>query len=480
VFDSEEQKGKGLNAKHVAGRRNLVADAVLGRYDKIMNGDPLVFNMRKLARDWNEEEFSRVMLESQGIALGHIPTIAYLSSCPKWARDCWRAGVNLYQEEMHAAIANSASFTMFSCWSKVAEDKLLIATSGQCQQSLLQMLGIRSYLTPKRVIGGSILMGFVALAFVFAAAFGAIRLFCLGATYFIASVAILFVNKYVMNAGRFPHPVSLVMLHMVTCTTFSSLMKHFIAPSWFPTHKQLEGEKGYAVRISILGIAACFALSLCLENAALMYSTVAFLQMVKEPNLILLAVMSWAAGQDALSKPRVFLLVVVVVGALLIINGEVHLSVTGLALQFTSSMFNCVRLVLQAKLLVKDAGIRLDPISYLSLVAPACLVSLVPAAGMEWFFTESSIFSAFKIWWPPILLSCFLACGLNLVIAGVIREVSSLGFSLMGSFKSALVIVTFFVAVDAPTTLRQISGTVIVFVSIASYSTLKARESMQA
>ena len=118
---------------------------------------------------------------------------------------------------------------------------------------------------------------------------------------FFSSSIILF-NKYILSSLHFPYPATLVLIHMLfasACMTAAKLAGWADIPA-------LEFRQW---RAQILPVGLCFAVSLALGNAAYLYITVAFVQMLKAATPIAVLLCSFAFG---LEKPSVRLAVFIV------------------------------------------------------------------------------------------------------------------------------------------------------------------------
>merc|ERR1712072_1023689 len=119
--------------------------------------------------------------------------------------------------------------------------------------------------------------------------------------YIINSAALISFNSYLMQEGRFPYSIVLVTMHMTTCSVMS-LITYLIFPSWYPSLSESDPvirsqnlKKAYKV---LFPIAFAFAGTLVLSNEAYKHLSVAFLQMMKESNVILVYSMSLLLGLD--------------------------------------------------------------------------------------------------------------------------------------------------------------------------------------
>lgn len=118
--------------------------------------------------------------------------------------------------------------------------------------------------------------------------------FAVGCFYVTNSVAIILLNKYLMDRSRFPQPLALVSLHMGSGFIFTSILLFFV-PSLFPRlHVLKENPSGTILRM--IPISICCAVCYVLGNAAYVYLSVAMTQILKELNIIMVYVGSLIVG----------------------------------------------------------------------------------------------------------------------------------------------------------------------------------------
>lgn len=138
-----------------------------------------------------------------------------------------------------------------------------------------------------------------------------------------------------MQEGHFPFPFILVLMHCLFSSVFALALRFFM-PSLFPALTdpkwKIDINMGYYVR-SILPIAWCFACSLVLSNIAYKYCSVAFLQMVKEGNIIVIYVLSVLFGIESFSRTQAAILALMVAATWGCVDGELNFNVLGFVVQ---------------------------------------------------------------------------------------------------------------------------------------------------
>jgi len=268
----------------------------------------------------------------------------------------------------------------------------------------------------------------------------------LGGLYIGCSACLIAFNKYLMHEDRFPFAVALVMIHCGFCSA-STLILRFAFPSLFPSLTDPDRRVAVDHNLILKGampIALLFAGQLVLSNTAYLHSSVAFLQMMKEANLVLVFALSLLAGMERFQCRSFTVLIVVMIATALTIHGELNFSWTGFCIQGLGQVFECVKIVLQAMLLTA-AGRKLDALTYVLLVMPLCFAFLSLFFGFlvfvqphehlrtpEWRHVEA--------WWPILAVNASVALALNIVIALFVKNSSAVAFILAGIVKDAMIV----------------------------------------
>lgn len=267
----------------------------------------------------------------------------------------------------------------------------------------------------------------------------------LGGGYICTSAALISFNKFLMHEDRFPFAVTLVVLHMGFASVLSLLLL-IVRPSFFPSLtdpiRKVSVDRQLMVK-TIFPIAILFSVQLVLSNTAYLHSSVAFLQMMKECNLVIVYFLSLLVALEHFKFRSVMILLFICGATSLTVAGELHFSWTGFAVQGTSQLFECAKIVLQS-LLLSEAGKKFDVMSYLVLVAPACFGVLIAAGCGLYFISPDHSFAGawphLHAWWPYLLVNSLVAFSLNVVIALFIKHSSAVAFILAGMVKDVVIV----------------------------------------
>jgi len=279
--------------------------------------------------------------------------------------------------------------------------------------------------------------------------FAQVVLVCsLGAGYIVVSSGLISYNKFLIHRERFPFAVPLVFMHACFCSCLSFFL-YLVKPSLFPSLTD-EAQRVPLDRDLILKgalpIAIFFSGQLALSNSAYLHSSVAFLQMMKEANLALVYTLSLVAALERFHSRNAAILVAVVAATLMTIHGELHFSFTGFALQGSSQLFECTKIVMQAMLL-SAPGRKLDALTYVLLVMPFCALLLGGSiCGIHLLTPHSDLLlpslADLAHWWPHLLANSCIAFTLNVVIALFVKHSSAVSFILAGMVKDAMIVIS--------------------------------------
>lgn len=294
---------------------------------------------------------------------------------------------------------------------------------------------------------------------------------------------LVFVNKYLAQPGYFPFPAILITIHMLFCSMVSNAII-WAAPSRFPAVRQMAEmtlEKRIKFQQWSFMIAFFVASTLVAENAALFYSPVGFLQILKECGLPLCYALSVAAGLDTFSPLRTALVIFIPIGGWLCVHGEVDFVLAGFLLLCFSVACKTLQVVAQGTVLKQSDDLNLDPISYTAYICPACFIVLTPIALWEAIWSSLPVVLLAVRSYPLILLlSCCLAMGTNLLVAAVIKCYGPVGFVCLGSLKNVVILTSSVIVLGEKWVACQFIGCAIIFVAVPTYAWTQQTEKRKA
>jgi len=263
---------------------------------------------------------------------------------------------------------------------------------------------------------------------------GNIRRFMLCAVYIIISTALIDFNKFLIHKDRFPFAMVLTWMHMAMSWVLCMCL-YAVAPSLYPALEKTQGRRGELIKWFVpLGL--LFACGLYASNQAYLYCSVAFLQFMKEANLVIVFFMAACVGLQTVNRAKLLVIVWIIAASTLAVKGEIRFVMAGFILQLISMFTECGKNVL-GEYLLTSSGMKLDPLTYTMFMAPVCLAVLTVGVAFTW---DPKIIVGVQKWWPYLLPNSCLAFCLNVTVSIVIKECSATGFVLAGLLKDIVVV----------------------------------------
>jgi len=295
-----------------------------------------------------------------------------------------------------------------------------------------------------------------------------VKVFLLCLTYIVVSGLLIRFNKFLMAPHRFPHSLALSSLHM-SCSLVLCLLLYACCPSWFPGMAATEGKRTEVAKWFV-PIGLLFSVSLFASNQAYLYCGVAFLQFMKEGNVILSFLISCAVGLQVMNRVKLACILWILAGSLMCVTQDLKFVLVGFFIQLCSQVAECARAVM-GEFLLSGNSIRLDPLTYTLFGAPACLLALSVGNFFTW---TPEIMQDALVWWPYLLPNMLVAFTLNLVVASVIKECSAVGFMLAGLGKDIALVIVSAVAFAEPVTKAQAVSFTMVLGGISFWALMKS------
>lgn len=278
------------------------------------------------------------------------------------------------------------------------------------------------------------------------------KILVFGLAYIGISMGLINFNKFLMREDNFPFSGGLGFLHSTVCGVFAWGL-FILRPDWFPSLSGPGGPNAVFRDIdflskAVLPIAVCFSVQIVLSNQAYLFADVAFLQMLKESNVVAVYMFSVLFAIESFSWTKLRLIMLIVLATWMTIKGELKFTLAGLLLQGSSFFFESMKITLQG-LMLSNAGRRLDPLTYLVVVMPMCTVIF---GSVLLFFgivmpADQNILPVPTIadWvnnWKLLSLNATLAFSLNLIAVFFIKASSAVAYVLTGIIKDVIIVVT--------------------------------------
>lgn len=299
-----------------------------------------------------------------------------------------------------------------------------------------------------------------------------------GALYIAASSALIKYNKFLITPGRFPYALNLTLGHQIIGST-SLYITYLLRPSLFSSLSDAEKRKDLTFRfwlMAVVPIALCFSGQLVLSNSAYEFSSVAFLQMMKESNIVLVYALSMMAQIERFESTRARILFCLFLSTSLTVQGELSFDVRGFAIQGTSQLMECSKIVLQAVLLSAAGSKGLDALSYNLMVQPTTAISVATYLGVCMLAIpriQTASLADYATWWPHLLANGLTALALNLTASIFIARTSAVGFIVVGIMKDVVLILIDVLISGTPISGLQIVAFACQVIFVGCYSLFK-------
>ena len=286
------------------------------------------------------------------------------------------------------------------------------------------------------------------------------------------SCAIILFNREVISADGFDfgYPVTLVLCHMVVSFCLMHALKVAKVVQVTPIDRSLWVRK-------FLPVGLAFAISLWLSNAAYLFISVAFIQMIKASTPVAVLLGSFALGLEAPTYRLFAYILTISIGIGTACFGQSDPNFVGALIQFSAIFAEALRLCLINKLLVAE-GIKFNAVSTLYYMAPACAICLLPA----WLIFSGEFGKLVAVGFAPVfenigipllMLNSSVAVALTLSSIALISYTSALTMNIAGVFKDLLLILWSVAMSGAVVTTTQYMGYTIAVIGVWCYSTYK-------
>ena len=154
--------------------------------------------------------------------------------------------------------------------------------------------------------------------------------------------AIIFVNRHILTSLDFHFPLTVSFMGSAFSTAFAYFCVHVlkIVPLGPPLPSAVYFKK-------IVPIGLLISLSIALGNAAYLFISVAFIQMIKGFAPVMLMLQCFALALEVPSRKLVLAILTICVGTIISSYGEIRFSLTGFLLMMVSNLAETTRLTMQ-------------------------------------------------------------------------------------------------------------------------------------
>lgn len=303
-----------------------------------------------------------------------------------------------------------------------------------------------------------------------------LRVFVMCFGHILCSLLITFINKLVMNHANFPYPMFLTLIH-ATVVPVILLVPVPFCPHLYPSLTDPEKRKAIDVELLVKGLfpmAGIFASISVFNNAALMWGSVVFLQLVKQSGIVFIYLGALVCSLTKFEWVRFQLLFLVFVGSIMTMAGNLDFMVLPFAVQLVGVVLDAALVTLQAVILT-DKSKAIDPMTFTLLVMPISFVMTSLTMLLAKIFVPHPSFQLPEARQvidnlPLILASAVTAAMLNVFRAGLLQVASSVGYILTCRLKDIAIVIVGVLTFDDTLGRQQIAGFSLQTVSITAYS----------
>eukprot|EP00884_Botryococcus_braunii_P008410 jgi/Botrbrau1/17570/Bobra.0166s0017.1 len=276
------------------------------------------------------------------------------------------------------------------------------------------------------------------------------------------SGTVILYNKWILAYYGFPYPISLTMWHMAFSggIAFLLIKAGYVAPA--------NGITAEVYLKAIFPIAGLFSGTLWLGNAAYMYLSVSFIQMLKALMPVAVFGVGCGFGVETFSWNSLTNMIVVTVGVAIASYGEINFVVTGVVIQLLSVLTESTRLTL-VQILLQRRGLTLNPITTMYYIAPASFMFLC----VPWAFIEAGPLlqdTTVKYNWFIFVSNAAAAFGLNMSVFLLIGKTSALTMNIAGVIKDWLLIALSYLLFRAAISRLNLGGYLVAFGGVCWYN----------
>jgi len=278
------------------------------------------------------------------------------------------------------------------------------------------------------------------------------------------SGAVIIFNKWILHSKEFRYPIFLTTWHLIFSTFVTQMLARF--SSVLDSRKKVPMTGRVYLR-AIVPIGLFFSLSLMFSNAAYLYLSVAFIQMLKATTPVAVLLVTWGLGMAPPNFKTLGNVSVIVLGVIIASYGEIQFVMIGFIVQIVGILCEATRLAMVERLL-SGGEFKMDPLVSLYYFAPACAtMNFVMFCFLE--LHKISMDKIYDLGLVTLVLNASVAFMLNVAVVFLIGKTSSLVLTLSGVLKDILLVVASMVLFHDPVSGLQAFGYTIALGGLVYY-----------
>lgn len=267
------------------------------------------------------------------------------------------------------------------------------------------------------------------------------RQILIGTLHIGCSSSVVLLNKYVLDADRFPYATLLTTFQMAFAFVLCSALLQ-LSPQLFPSARVLLATRrntrqdGSAGAFILIGMSsgACIVTS----NFALRLASVSFCQLLKETVTPWVYLLALFLGLEVW-RFKNFLVLAFVCGMVVLSASGAPVMRPAVLFQLSSSMAQAVQAVLTSRLMKRSSGPKADPLSIVLGSSPVVLMLLLPASYYVW---DANTLPRIATAGPLLVANGLSAFALQVVNAITIWELPASGLACVAVLKDVAIVVS--------------------------------------
>ncbi|GAB2209972.1 hypothetical protein Droror1_Dr00027201 [Drosera rotundifolia] len=291
------------------------------------------------------------------------------------------------------------------------------------------------------------------------------------ASWYASNIGVLLLNKYLLSIYGYKYPIFLTILHMVSCSAYSSAAVHLLR---LVPYQRIQSRRQLVKIVILSGV---FSFSVVCGNASLRYIPVSFNQAIGATTPFFTAVFAFVITCRK-ESPEVYLsLLPVVLGIVVASNSEPLFHLFGFLVCIGSTAGRALKSVVQGIILSSDSE-KLHSMNLLLYMAPMAAAILLPfSLYIEGNVAAVTIEKAYADWSIILLLAgnATVAYLVNLTNFLVTKHTSALTLQVLGNAKSAVAAVVSVLIFRNPVTVMGMTGFAVTVMGVVLYSEAKKR-----
>jgi solute carrier family 35 protein E3 len=276
-------------------------------------------------------------------------------------------------------------------------------------------------------------------------------------------VGVVICNKYIIENDGFNFSVFLSFLHFATTAIGMRVMLH-----------TGQFQKNEAPLSGILPVAIGSLMSVAFMNLNLAYNSVGFYQLSKLACIPFTLLVQYTAYSQTVSTSVQLTLIPITFGV-------GYATVYDLNLNFWGFVFAALAVIATALAQIftntYQKSLDCNALQLLYHTSPYIALGMLIMCPM---FDDVHALSHYTYTWPTvfrIVLSCFLALGVNISNYLVLGKTSPLTYQVLGHLKTVLILILGFTVFAKPVDSRNLIGILIAMIGVVSYTELRRRQS---